>query len=100
MSKETVVVELTPPDAGKPGGFTAGSGVGDKRYVQVTPAAPTVVIDGITYTRTSPLRTVVSHGGLQPQNDLVPDSQHSYPGPGSVPAAGNTLLAIFSATGT
>lgn len=100
MTTENVVVELVTPASGKAAGYTAYSGLDMDRYLQVTTGAATVVVDGVTYTRTSPLRTRQSHGGQQQQLPLVADGQHSNPGPGSVPAQGDGGLPVYSQSGT
>lgn len=95
MAKENIFVEITPPT-----GKGAYTGVGVGRYVQVTLGDGTVVIDGVTYTRTSPLRTTRDSGGMGPQLDLVAAGDHTSPPVGSTTEQGNGTLAIFSASGT
>jgi hypothetical protein len=101
MAKENVLVELTPPSSGKGSGYNAGSDVKVLRVVTIpTAGAGTVVVDGATYTRTSPLRSYKSDGADDPSLDVVAAGDHSQPPVDSIPADGDLALAIFSASGT
>lgn len=101
MAKENVLVELTPPAAGKGSGYNAGSDVKALRVVTLpTAGAGTVVVDGVTYTRTSPLRSFKADGADKPPLDVVAAGDHSQPPVDSVPASGDIALPIFSASGT
>lgn len=103
MTTENIVVELVTPASGKAGAFTAGSGVAAKRIMQVTSGAPNVVVDGTTYTRTSPLRTTQLQGMQAPQLDALPAQDAWMPPVNGNASQGNqytTPLPIFSSTGT
>lgn len=103
MTTENIVVELVTPASGAAGAFAAGSGVKANRIMQVTLNASTVVIDGTTYTRTSPLRTTQLQGGMAPQlDDLGVQDAWRPPVDGNASQGNqyNNPLAIFSQSGT
>lgn len=102
MTTENVVVELvTPSDHPS----QAGYGVKSTRITQVTAGAGTVAIDGVTYTRTSPLRTTHLQGEVAPGLDaLLAQDAATFQAPVTGNASqGNqytTPLPIFSQSGT